>query len=66
MEYLGPPPSDMINRSKRRSFLFDDETNLNSYLNSKGQTMISGSKKIEKFLDYSNDKLIDLVKVNYQ
>jgi hypothetical protein len=66
MEYLGPPPTDMINRSKRKSLFFDDETKLTSYTNSKGQTMLTSSKKIEKFLDYSNDKLIDLVKVNYK
>jgi hypothetical protein len=63
MEYLGLPPSDMINRSKRKSLFFEEDCKLYSFTNTKGETVLAGSKKIERFLDYSNDKLIDLVKV---
>ena len=63
MEYLGTPPLEIINKSKRKRHYFDNEGKAIMFTNSKGQSLMTASKKLEKFLDYSNDKLIDLVKV---
>lgn len=63
IEYLGIPPNNMIAKSKKKSIYFDEEYNLIKLPNSSGKFPHVSTKRIEKFLDYCNDKFIDLIKV---
>ncbi|CCD15469.1 unnamed protein product, partial [Trypanosoma congolense IL3000] len=66
MEFLGPPPRDMILRSPRKNDFFESNTDYSPKLipNSKLKVRFPGTKNIASFLGLSErDEFVDFVKL---
>ena len=62
-EYLGIPPSELLEVSKKRSNFFDEDYNLLKIPNSRGKVRQPNTKDFKKFLKGSDDGYIDLIMV---
>ena len=62
MEYLGPPPCDLLGKSSRRKVFFDENNFPKTIVNSKGKKRIPGSKKLREYLRSADKGFVKLVK----
>ena len=63
MEYLGLPPKEIIDNSRRKEKYFNEENEPLSLKNSKGKLRKPNSKKLKDFLGYDDDKFISFIQV---
>jgi len=62
-EYLGIPPTELLEVSKKRSNFFDEDFNLLKIPNSRGKVRQPNTKEFKKFLKGSDYGYIDLIMV---
>jgi dual specificity tyrosine-phosphorylation-regulated kinase 2/3/4 len=63
MELLGPPPSKIINKAKRRYVYFELDGRPKVIANSKGKKRIPGSKSLRDVLKSAEEGFVDLVRM---
>jgi hypothetical protein len=63
MEYLGIPPANLLEKSRRKSKFFNENNEPIFYKTSRGKTRRPNTKKLEKFLGIKDEKLINFIEV---
>jgi serine/threonine protein kinase len=63
MEFLGPPPFELISKASRSKIFFDENNFPKTFINSKGKKRVPGSKKIRQYLRNSDKGFVKLIKM---
>jgi dual specificity tyrosine-phosphorylation-regulated kinase 2/3/4 len=64
MEYLGTPPANLLEKSRRKNKFFNENNEPILYKTSRGKVRRPNTKKLEKFLGIKDEKLINFIEVN--